>query len=277
MKALVLSGGGAAGPYHLGVMEKLYAEGQRYDLFCGVSVGALIASHMAQYSTADETRGLRDIRNLFYRIKTSSIHRGWMGGPITGLLWERSLRNSSPLARLVRKLLDRDKVRSSGKKLRLGAVNLNSGKYVWFDEQEEFLHEATLASSSFPVMFKPVRIRGDWHTDGGVRTVTPIQEAIDAGATHIDVVLCVPPEGATKDDFGTALDVGVRCLSLAMDEIISNDLLAMRHSCEQKGISFRFWRPKTTLLKDSLKFDPEEARRLYLQGYRDAKKHPKGM
>ncbi len=277
MKALVLSGGGAAGPYHLGVMEKLYAEGHRYDIFCGVSVGALISSHMAQYDKSKQTRGLRDIREIFYRMRNPNIWRPWMGGVITGLLWKTSLKNSAPLAKTVRKLLDPEKVRNSGVKLRMGAVNLNSGKYEWFDENEEFLHEATLASSSFPVFFNPIKIRGDLYTDGGVRTVTPVEEAIRAGATHIDVVCCVPPEGATKEGFSTAVDVGARCLALAMDEIISNDLDSMYHTCKSRGIKFRVWRPKSLLLKDSLNFDPKEARALYMRGYKDAKKYPKGM
>jgi|GEM_PF-6126943 len=44
MKALVLSGGGARGAYEAGLVCGLANAGERFDLVCGTSIGAINAS-----------------------------------------------------------------------------------------------------------------------------------------------------------------------------------------------------------------------------------------
>jgi len=53
MKALVLSGGGARGAYEAGVLCGLANAGERFDLVCGTSIGAINASFLAQDLLAD--------------------------------------------------------------------------------------------------------------------------------------------------------------------------------------------------------------------------------
>src|SRR5215469_5521440 len=52
MKALVLSGGGAHGAYEAGVAAALL-ERERYDVICGVSIGAINAALIAARRTDD--------------------------------------------------------------------------------------------------------------------------------------------------------------------------------------------------------------------------------
>ena len=48
-RALVLSGGGAKGSFQIGAMEELiFNRGLDFEILCGVSVGALNASFLAQ-------------------------------------------------------------------------------------------------------------------------------------------------------------------------------------------------------------------------------------
>jgi NTE family protein len=48
VKALVLSGGGARGAYEAGVIAGLYQAGERFDVICGTSIGAINAALVAQ-------------------------------------------------------------------------------------------------------------------------------------------------------------------------------------------------------------------------------------
>jgi predicted acylesterase/phospholipase RssA len=48
MRALVLSGGGALGAFEAGLIRGIWDAGERFDLICGTSIGAINASFVAQ-------------------------------------------------------------------------------------------------------------------------------------------------------------------------------------------------------------------------------------
>jgi NTE family protein len=52
-RALVLSGGGARGAYEAGVVSQLYAQGEKFDVICGTSIGAINGALIAQRPAAD--------------------------------------------------------------------------------------------------------------------------------------------------------------------------------------------------------------------------------
>ena len=96
------------------------------------------------------------------------------------------------------------------------------------------------ASSSVPVVAEPVRIGEGLFVDGGVRNVTPLQEAFDAliglhGKSPSDleepdqiiVVLASPLEVSEELDASnleSGIEVGKRALELVENEIYINDL-----------------------------------------------------
>lgn len=273
MKALVLSGGGSAGPFHLGALERLYALGHRYDMYVGVSVGALISSFLAMYPSGQETKGLLECRKLFLRVKNRNIWKHWSGGIFTSILpWlnKHSLYNSSPLERLARKTLSEPALRASDKQLLVGAVSLTTGKYRVFDKSFPHITEAVLASASYPVFFKPIEIDGQLWSDGGLRNVTPIKAALDAGATEVHCVTCVPQErGIWKG--GGVLDVAGRALSLVMDEVVSGDLESYN-----TNVPVTIWQAQSEVVADPLGFYPGEAKLAYQKGYYTVRDNPGG-
>jgi len=51
MRALVLSGGGSKGGFQFSALNYIIKElGVRYDILCGISVGALNCAHLSMYS-----------------------------------------------------------------------------------------------------------------------------------------------------------------------------------------------------------------------------------
>jgi len=282
MRALVMSGGGVKGAYQVGVLYNLLFNRQyHYDILCGVSVGALNASFLSQYGKGDEKASYCDLLNLWHSIDDSKIYKHWFLIRELAGIFKPSLYNSKPLMKLIRNRLNTDLVQGSGKKLRVGAVSLNSGKYALFDENNPNLVDGVIASSAFPTFLTPIKINGELWTDGGVRTITPISAAIDAGATHIDVIITSPSEPSCDfPEKANAIDVTMRSIDLMSEEIIADDIRmtsmvnrALRNGANIPGkkiITFNIFRPKKILIKNSLNFDPKEIRRMIDLGMVDS-------
>ncbi len=283
MRALVLSGGGVKGAYQVGVLHNwLYQQQIQYDILCGVSVGALNTSFLSQYKMGDEIKAYKDLLSLWGTIDDSKIYKHWCILRELAGLWKPSLYNSKPLMDMVRNTLDCKKIAESGRKLRVGAVSLNSGKYHLFTEEHPAIADGVIASSAFPVFLTPIEIYGELWTDGGVKTVTPIAAAIDAGATEIDIVMTSPDSSVIDNsEKPNALHVAMRVIDLMSDEIIDNDVkmaLMINKALDsgadmpdKKQISFRIVRPKEILIKNSLNFDPKEIERMMDIGFNDGK------
>lgn len=283
MRALVLSGGGVKGAYQVGVLHNwLYQQQIQYDILCGVSVGALNISFLSQYKMGDEIKAYKDLLSLWGTIDDSKIYKHWCILRELAGLWKPSLYNSKPLMDMVRNTLDCKKIAESGRKLRVGAVSLNTGKYHLFTEEHPAIADGVIASSAFPVFLTPIEIYGELWTDGGVKTVTPIAAAIDAGATEIDIVMTSPDSSVIdNNEKPNALHVAMRVIDLMSDEIIDNDVkmaLMINKALDsgadmpdKKQISFRIVRPKEILIKNSLNFDPKEIERMMDIGFNDGK------
>ena len=157
MRALVLSGGGAKGAYQCGALQYILGELQvNYDAFCGVSVGAINSAYLSMFKTGQEIECVSEFTNLWSGLETSNIYKRWKPFGRWHALWNKSFYDSSPLHTLIRKHINLDKVRNSGKLVNVGAVSLNSGKYTIFDQTCDHFIDAVIASASFPIMLSPV-------------------------------------------------------------------------------------------------------------------------
>ncbi len=63
--ALVLSGGGALGAAHIGVVKILEKQGYEFDFYSGVSAGSIIISLLAVGYSADEIWEIVEKTNIF--------------------------------------------------------------------------------------------------------------------------------------------------------------------------------------------------------------------
>lgn len=293
MRALVLSGGGAKGAYQVGALQYMVLKrGFKYDIITGTSVGALNASFLSMFPKADEELAVRKLYTLWkMRVENKSIRKYWYGGvlgplPVVLPKWlggKQSVYNTKPLQSLVHEVLDTDRVAESGRILRIGAYNLSKGnRSVWTEKDGDYLHRAVLASASFPMFMEPILIDGDLYTDDGIVEIAPVEEAIKAGATRIDVVLTGPDHlGATFKNTSNGLALGQRILDAMSLEIEKWDLKVVKlynNLCEvdhpsaagKRRIEMRVLQPKKLLMPDALDFSPKLAADNMLQGYLDA-------
>jgi NTE family protein len=279
MRALVLGGGGFKGAWQAGALQCLMGErARRYDVICGVSVGALNAAWLAQHSKLRQGVASHGLVQLWRDMKRSDVLKSWKLGIFSGLIWGPSLYDSKPLSKFIKKNIEPKRISRSGVRLRVGAVSIRSGSFHVWTENDPDLLRGVLASSAFPGALTPVDVDGDPCFDGGVREISPLRLAIYAGATEIDVVSC-NPENIERDESEDRKPMGdvLRALDIAFHEIETNDLnTAQRFSqmcpgCQarlkRRPLEIQVFRPPRSLTSNPLDFRPQLIRTMIDQGF----------
>jgi NTE family protein len=280
MRALVLSGGGVKGAFQLGVLQKwLLEEKREYDIFSGVSVGALNSAVLAQIPYGDPVAAYNKLAAIWDKVDNSSIRKDWTFFGKLATFWKGHVYNSKPLQEWVKRDVDEQALRASGKKLMVGATSLDTGAYHVAREDHPEIWKWVYASSAFPLFFEPGAMDGQLWVDGGVRNVTPLGEVIRAGATEIDIIVAQDPREAEPWDprKKAVWRTAIRVLDLLMTEITINDLQVVglkndlaRLGENYKTIKVRLIHPKKKLVDDSLDFDPKAIAEMRELGYAEA-------
>lgn len=156
---MVLSGGGARGFAHLGVLEALNEAGIYPDIFSGTSAGALAGVLYCDGLTPKEILKIMNTHSRFDYMRPAVPRDGLL--QISGI--ERILE-----CHLHAKTFEELKI-----PLFVTATDLNNGKAVYFSKGT--LIKPVIASSSIPVLFKPVIINDICYADGGVLDNLPIK------------------------------------------------------------------------------------------------------
>jgi NTE family protein len=87
---------------------------------------------------------------------------------------DHSLYDTSRLRATLERLVDFDRVNAAAMRLSIGAVNVRSGNFVYFDTQTHtIVPDHIMASGALPPGFP--EIEGEHHWDGGLVFNTPLQ------------------------------------------------------------------------------------------------------
>ncbi len=156
---LVLSGGGARGFAHLGVIEALNEAGIFPDVISGTSAGAIIGVLYA------DGHSPRDILKMMNGASRLDFMRPAL--PREGLL------QINGIIKLLKAGLRSKEFRDLKIPLFVTATDLNNGKAVYFSEGDLF--DPVIASASIPVLFQPVKINNISYVDGGVLDNLPLK------------------------------------------------------------------------------------------------------
>ena len=215
--ALVLSGGGAKGFAHIGVLQVLDSIGVKPDLIVGTSVGAIMGALYASGYNA------REIDSLMRALPLEKVIRRYEPsvGSALGLLrplavWERSRSGGLGLQSgavregevnaLMSSVLLRGNLLARGNfdhlpiPFRAVATDLVSQKAVVISGGD--LARAVRASAALPVVFHAVKQDSLWLTDGGLSDNTPVYQARELGAERIwaSRLPYAPPDPNSFDD-----------------------------------------------------------------------------
>ena len=155
---MVLSGGGARGFAHLGVIQALNEAGIYPDVISGTSAGALAGVLYADGYSPEEILKLMNSGSRLDFMRPAMPREGLL--QINGII--KILK-----AHLKAKTFEELKI-----PLYVAATDLNNGKSVYFSEGN--LLDPVIASASIPVLFQPVKINNISYVDGGVLDNLPV-------------------------------------------------------------------------------------------------------
>ena len=210
MTVLVLQGGGALGAYQAGVYETLAETGCAPSWLAGISIGAINAALIAGNPPERRVERLRafwerasstlraepvfpgvDARTLFN--DASAVWAALLGLP--GFFKPRfppfflyppgapealSVYDTAPLRATLEELVDFDLLNHGSIRLSVGAVNIRTANFAYFDTQTHRIGpEHIMASGALPPGFPPVEIDGELYWDGGLVSNTPLEYVLE--------------------------------------------------------------------------------------------------
>jgi NTE family protein len=209
--ALVLQGGGALGSYQAGVYEALAGGGIEIDWVAGISIGAINAAIIAGNPPEHRVARLRDFWNGLtaalpsFPIWQSDQAREWLhewsaglvatfGVPgffhprllppmmaTPGSMAALSFYDSTPLVATLDALIDWELLNDGPVRLSVGAVEIESGNFHYFDNRREPIDARhIMASGALPPGLPPIEIDGKLWWDGGLVSNTPLSHVLDS-------------------------------------------------------------------------------------------------
>jgi len=246
-KFLVLQGGGALGAYQAGAYEALHKAGIRPEWIAGISIGAINSAIIAGSPEEKRIENLRAFWDMVsdgpksLMIDAPDLARKWLNEysanyntfagvqgfylPRTLMPWQYfidsnariSYYDTAPLIDTLNRLIDFDLINHRAVRLSLGAVEVASGNFDYFDNFPSSKHRKpthitahhVAASGALPPGFPPVQIEDKFYWDGGLVSNTPFQWVLDERKTTDDI--CVfqvdlfSAEGRMPEDMSDVL------------------------------------------------------------------------
>jgi predicted acylesterase/phospholipase RssA len=276
---LVLSGGGAKGAWQVGACQHLIVErGYWFDVIAGVSAGAVNGTALASaWNQAELEHRLDYLRSVWFGLRGSrDIYRARHLGALGMILGGRDgLHDTSPLRGVLDRHLEPSRVATSPIRLRVGYVDLLSGRYRTAGNDDPALVDAVMASCALPIVFPPVPLRNgkELGVDGGVHDSTPLADAVSAlpgdrpPGAQVDEVWVLTPDPVRRiprTDMNHWLGVALRSLCRHTDS-------ALTETVQRWGIKLQVLSPQKGLRGVSLDFDPPRIRAWYEDGLRTAR------
>lgn len=230
---LVLSGGGAKGFAHIGVLKVLEEANVKVDFIGGTSMGAIIGGLYASGYNATQIDSIfkatdfdkiiqdqipRSSKNYYIKRNDERyavslpMDKFRIGVPAA---FSKGLYNYNLLAKLLHSARDIKDFSKLPIPFICIATDIETGEEILLNEG--YLPQAISASAAFPSLFAPVEIDGRLLVDGGVKNNYPIDEVRRMGADFI-IGVDVQDGLKTRENLTGATNILVQVSSLSMSE-----------------------------------------------------------
>ncbi|MCK9511767.1 MAG: patatin-like phospholipase family protein [Pigmentiphaga sp.] len=219
--ALLLQGGGALGSYQAGVYQALAEAKLHPDWVAGISIGAINSALIAGNPPKKRVDALRAFWESITSAPlippalwspllgsggwSGDLSRGWInqmwafgtllgGAPgffrpraispwlaPSGTEGAQSFYDTKPLRATLERLVDFDRINAGGMRCSVGAVNVTTGNFVYFDTATHVIDPRhVMASGALPPGFPAIEIDGEFYWDGGLVSNTPLQWVLES-------------------------------------------------------------------------------------------------
>ena len=226
--ALLLQGGGALGAYQGGVYQALVEHGVEPTWLCGISIGAINCAIILGNAPEHRVARLREFwelvtgggswNNVWLDLPGAEMMRGianqWAAGGVLvqgvpgfftpqtppaplqpkGAPGATSWYDTNALRGTLERLVDFDRINHGPTRLSVGAVNVRTGNFAYFDTTKDKIRvDHIMASGALPPAFPAVKIDGELYWDGGLVSNTPLdwvlssREDVDSLILQVDL------------------------------------------------------------------------------------------
>jgi len=289
MRALVISGGGSKGAFGGGVAQYLMEElNYDYSLYIGTSTGSLLISHLA-------LRKIQKIKEIYTSVNQNAIFSNcpftikkdkW-GEPQIGINHLRVFRNflrgsktfgeSHNLRKLIKEQFleeEFDILKQSDKEIVVTVSNLSlhDTEYKSINDfsYDDFCDWIWISCNYTPFM-SLVKKGGCEYADGGFGSMVPIKEAIDRGATEVDVIVL-----ETEVTYYNALpsknvfSLITNLHTFMVDRIEKQNITIGKFAAKHKNAIINLYYTPTVLTTNSLIFNTEKMKDWWESGFQYA-------
>jgi predicted patatin/cPLA2 family phospholipase len=285
MRALVISGGGSKGAFAGGVAQYLMEEkGIKYDLLLGTSTGSLLIPHLALGK-------VQKIYGIYTRVSMDKIfnvnpfrvkkRNGVETVAINHLnvIWQflrgrRTFGESKKLRKYIRRSFTRDEfemLKASPCNIVVTVTNLSKNeveyKCIKDFNYDQFCDWIWISCNYVPFM-SLIRKNGSEYGDGGFSSLVPIREAIERGATEIDVVILETETLTTPKAIGkNPFSLMVNLFGTLLDQVEKHDITIGKLAAKNKNVKLNLYYTPTSLTTNALVFNKVSMKKWWHQGY----------
>ncbi|WP_194852063.1 patatin-like phospholipase family protein [Nonlabens antarcticus] len=286
MRALVISGGGSKGAFAGGVAQYLIQELKYdYDLYLGTSTGSLLISHLA-------LQKIDKIREIYTHVNQKSIFndspfiikKDKIGNQQISInhwnVAKRFIRGKKTFgeSKNLRKLIGRvltieefNQLKTSHKDVVVTVSNLSSHetqyKSIKDFSYEDFCDWIWISCNYVPFM-SIVYKEGCEYADGGFGSMVPIKEAIDRGATTVDVIVLETELNHLNNlPSKNAFSLLTNLHGFMMDRIEKQNISIGKFVATNKEAIINLYYTPTVLTTNSLVFNQEKMTQWWESGY----------
>jgi NTE family protein len=174
---ICLSGGGALGFAHIGVLQSLEDHGIYPTYIVGSSMGAIVGTLYAAGCSPKE---------MLQLIKNDKLYKATKLMTFRPTFLKSGLSNHSILRSLIQELIPHNSFEKLSKKMHVCVANLNTADWEIISSGDE-LDKWVAASASIPGIFESIVNEGAFYVDGGLLNNMPAQAIAEHCQTIIGV------------------------------------------------------------------------------------------
>lgn len=225
LNQLSFSGGGSFGAIEIGILKRLNEiENKKYDLYTGISAGALNAGFLSYYSNLNI--GIKSAETLYSTIRNRMIY----DLSPTGV----SILNTQPLYRTLTKIIDTMPSRKPLVHTLIGATNIYSGKLDTYNfEDQDDINKVLLlmSSSAIPGMFPPINFNNQLYADGGTLSNELIE--VEHDDKYLNITFITPYEDYIYNDtpVNSLKDMLCRTAMIVLNNF-NNPMASLNQNCK---------------------------------------------